>query len=177
MNKNAVPPQHQIIEQAWFPGSHEDVGGGGASSALSDTALLWLAERIRSTTDLAIDFDELHARTAPDPLGEQCAPTTGIYRVSRFVPYVRLIKQDLRGLHPLRRALLRGWRTNRLPRDQAAINEVVHDSAIARFDRVVPVRRGERVRRQRYHPRSLTNLVALTGPESPATGLMPPERA
>jgi uncharacterized protein (DUF2235 family) len=101
--KNTVAPQHQIIEQAWFPGSHEDVGGGGPSSTLSDAALLWLAERIGSTTDLSIDFDALHAGTAPDPLGEQCSPTTGLYQLSRVLPCVRLIKQDLRGLHPLRR--------------------------------------------------------------------------
>ncbi len=30
--------------QAWFPGDHGAVGGGGPSSALSDDALLWVAE-------------------------------------------------------------------------------------------------------------------------------------
>jgi len=164
IEKKAVVPQHQIIEQAWFPGSHTDVGGGGPSSALSDAALLWLAERIGSTTDLVIDFDDLHARIAPDPMGEQCAPTTGLYRLSRLLPYIRLIKQEMRGLHPLRRVVLRGWRTNRLPREQMTVNEVVHDSAIARLDQFVPLRRGEDVQKHRYCPRSLRTAVAATAP-------------
>lgn len=30
------------VKQVWFPGAHSDVGGGNASSGLSDVALLWM---------------------------------------------------------------------------------------------------------------------------------------
>lgn len=33
------------VEQAWFTGSHSDVGGGYAESGLSDLALQWMADR------------------------------------------------------------------------------------------------------------------------------------
>jgi UMF1 family MFS transporter len=163
--RDAAAPTTQIIEQTWFPGSHVDVGGGGASHALSDAPLLWIAQRVGETTGFQIDFDYLKAATAPDPEGEQCLPTTGIYRVSRLIPYVRLINQDLRAVHPLRRLLLRGWRTNRLPRNEKPINERIHESALARFGKIVPMRRGEVVRSKSYRPRSLrpTAAVAVAG--------------
>lgn len=39
----------QILEQVWFTGSHSDVGGGCADSALSDVALGWMADRARTS--------------------------------------------------------------------------------------------------------------------------------
>jgi MFS transporter, UMF1 family len=171
--KNAASPQSQIIEQAWFPGSHIDVGGGGAAHALSDAALLWMAERVGGLTGLAIDFNSLRATTAPDAQGEQCLPTTGLYRASRLVPYVRLIKQDLRALHPLRRLFLGGWRTNRLPREETSVNELVHDSAARRLGNIVPMRRGQRLMKRRYRPRSLSAALA---PASAARNAAAPAR-
>src|SRR5262249_39053508 len=53
--RDAASPGSQVIEQAWFPGSHVDVGGGGAAHALSDAALLWMAERVAGITGLALD--------------------------------------------------------------------------------------------------------------------------
>lgn len=164
--RDAVIPQRQTVEQVWFPGSHDDVGGGGNSHALSDAALLWMAGRVTDTTDLAIDFAYLRATTAADPEGEQCWPTTGLYRVSGLVPYVRLIKQNLSALLPLRRFVFRGWRTNQLPRDELPVNEIVHESAIVRFGKIVPVRSGEEVRKQRYCPRSLKAIVHTRGKNS-----------
>lgn len=35
----------QVVEQAWFPGTHGDVGGGQTQTGLSDGALLWMADR------------------------------------------------------------------------------------------------------------------------------------
>src|SRR5262249_55641524 len=55
-SKSADAPATQIIEQAWFPGSHVDVGGGGESSALADAALLWMAKRVSEATELAVNF-------------------------------------------------------------------------------------------------------------------------
>ena len=176
--RDAASPGAQIIEQAWFPGSHVDVGGGGAAHALSDAALLWMAERVGALTGLALDIDSLRATTAPDAQGEQCLPTTGLYRASRLVPYVRLIKQDLRGVRPLRRLFLRGWRTSRLPRDETSVNELVHESAARRLGNIVPMRRGKQLIMRRYRPRSLTAVLAPVGvaADAPVAARSPGER-
>ena len=176
--RDAASPGSQIIEQAWFPGSHVDVGGGGAAHALSDAALLWMAERVGELTGLAIDTTSLRATTTPDAQCEQCLPTTGLYRASRLVPYVRLIKQDLRGVQPLRRLLLRGWRTNRLPREETSVNELIHESAARRLGNVVPMRRGERLIMRRYRPRSLIAVLgaARAAADAPVAARSPSER-
>ena len=164
---DASPPAAQIIEQAWFPGSHVDVGGGGERRGLADAALQWMAERVTATTDLAIDFEYLQAIIKPDAEGEQCVPTTGIYRLSQLLPFVRLIDQDPRAVHPLRRLLLRGWRTSRLPREEKPICERVHASALARFGKIVPMRRGLEVRARRYHPRNLRWATPASAADQP----------
>lgn len=38
-------PSSQVLEQAWFPGVHCNVGGGYADTGLSDSALAWLCDR------------------------------------------------------------------------------------------------------------------------------------
>jgi hypothetical protein len=58
-----------------------------------------------------------------------------------------------------------GWHTNRLPPDETTVNEGVHDSAIARFHQIVPARRGEQVRKQRYRRAALAPLL----PDRPQT--------
>jgi UMF1 family MFS transporter len=90
------------------------------------------------------------------------------------VPYVRLIKQDLRAVQPLRRLLLRGWRTNRLPREETSVNELVHASAARRLGHLVPMRRGKQLILRRYRPRSLT--AALGAARAPAAARSPSDR-
>jgi UMF1 family MFS transporter len=153
--RDAASPAAQIIEQVWFPGSHVDVGGGGEARGLADAALRWMAERVTATTGLAVDSAYLQAITKPDAEGEQCLPTTGIYRFSQWLPFVRLIDQDPRAVHPLRRLLLRSWRTNRLPHAEQPTCERVHASARTRLGKIVPMRRGLKVRARRYYPRNL----------------------
>ncbi len=42
----SVPdPTRQTLEQVWFSGVHTEVGGGSASHALSDIALIWLVQK------------------------------------------------------------------------------------------------------------------------------------
>ncbi len=43
------------VSQVWFPGTHGDVGGGGARCGLSDLALLWMADELR---DAGVTIDE-----------------------------------------------------------------------------------------------------------------------
>ncbi len=69
--EDVTPPSHQNVEQTWFAGTHADVGGGWPETHLSDIALLWMAERIQATTDLAIDIEKLKRESNPDPLGLQ----------------------------------------------------------------------------------------------------------
>ncbi|MEJ2867157.1 DUF2235 domain-containing protein [Actinomycetospora sp. OC33-EN08] len=54
----------QRVEQVWFRGVHSEVGGGASDAALSDIALLWLAERARSN-GLAF-VDDAFQETGPD---------------------------------------------------------------------------------------------------------------
>lgn len=148
--------QGQVIEQVWFPGCHANVGGGYKDCALSDVALLWMAERITQTTGLAVDLEQLHRIAKPDPLGEEVSPTSdGVYRVSYFLPFVRLIKQNRKGISALRRAFLGDWRSSMLSGDQVPVNEIIHPSAVARFGKWVPHRRGEAVSKIKYRPRNL----------------------
>jgi uncharacterized protein (DUF2235 family) len=148
--------QGQVIEQVWFPGCHANVGGGYKDCALSDVALLWMAERITQTTGLAVDLEQLHRIAKPDPLGEEVSPTSdGVYRVRYFLPFVRLIKQNRKGISALRRAFLGDWRSSMLSGDQVPVNEIIHPSAVARFGKWVPHRRGEAVSKIKYRPRNL----------------------
>jgi hypothetical protein len=145
-----------VIEQVWFPGCHANVGGGYQDCSLSDIALLWMAERLTQTTGLAVNLEHLRATTSPDPLGEQVSPTSdGIYRVSYLLPFIRLIKQNRKGISALRRAFLGSWRSSLLPPGQVPVNESVHESTLARFGKRVPQRRGKVLSAIKYRPRSL----------------------
>jgi uncharacterized protein (DUF2235 family) len=158
--RGSTLPEGQIVEQVWFPGSHANVGGGLKDSRLSDIALLWMAERITQTTKLAIDLAGLRSFAMPDPLGELVEPTSdGVYRVSHFFPFVRLIKQDRRAISPLRRALLGTWRTGVVPGDQETVNESIHESALARFGKRAPQRRGETLSQVVYRPANLAAVL------------------
>lgn len=141
----------QSVEQAWFAGSHGNVGGGLVDSGLSDIALLWMAERAATLAGLHIDMDGMRVTARPDPLGEAYCPTeSGIFKIAGFAPFIRLIGQDMRGLSLFRR--LTGWRVARLPDDVVAINERVHESVAARIGKSVAVRTEKGVSQQTYHP-------------------------
>jgi hypothetical protein len=144
----------------WFPGCHANVGGGYENCALSDIALLWMAERISQTTTLALDLGLLRQTTSPDPLGELVSPTSdGVYRVSHLLPFVRLIKQNRKGISPLRRTLIGSWRSNELAADEVSVNESVHPSAAARFGKHAAYRRGATLSKVEYRPRSLAAVL------------------
>lgn len=52
--RQAGAPDTQVLEQAWFPGVHCNVGGGYADAGLSDGALLWMWDRT-GKAGLALD--------------------------------------------------------------------------------------------------------------------------
>jgi len=75
--RQADSPASQVMEQAWFPGVHSDVGGGYAETGLSDLALAWLWDRAQRA-GLGLD-------PALRPTGDPAAPAhdslTWFYRL------------------------------------------------------------------------------------------------
>ena len=165
-------PADQHIEQVWFAGTHADVGGGWRETGLSDISLLWMAERAGATCGLAFDHQKLAAQTRPDPLAPQHASATGkLFLWSRLIPFVRLVKQGIEAVAPFRLNTLGTWRTGKLPRGQAAINESVHESAAQRFGQMVIELVHGRSRMITYRPRALAPLVPEPQAQThPATG-------
>lgn len=78
----------QVLEQAWFPGCHSDVGGGavtreeGSSGTLSDVALEWMMERAQGH---GLEFDSGYVRehVRPDPLAPIHHSRVGVFRLTR----------------------------------------------------------------------------------------------
>jgi uncharacterized protein (DUF2235 family) len=56
----------QVLEQAWFPGVHGDIGGGYADTGLSDESLLWMIDGARRAGLAFTDLDGLGASYAAD---------------------------------------------------------------------------------------------------------------
>jgi uncharacterized protein (DUF2235 family) len=69
----------QVVEQVWFAGVHSDIGGGYASTGLSDLAFRWIAKRA-SDCGLALK-DGVLAKYAGNPLGEIHDSMTWFYRI------------------------------------------------------------------------------------------------
>ncbi|HQU74468.1 MAG TPA: DUF2235 domain-containing protein [Calditrichia bacterium] len=61
--------EYQRVEQAWFPGSHANVGGGFVDAGLSDQALKWMMDRA-TQCDLEFEADAQLELVEPNPLGE-----------------------------------------------------------------------------------------------------------
>jgi len=157
-------PIDQHVEQVWFSGTHADIGGGHRETGLSDIALLWMAERLQANTGLALDLHKLEDMTRPDPLGPQHSVAEGwIFSWSGRLPFIRLIKQAVAGIPPLRRALVGTWRSGKLARGVESAHESIHDSVMERFgERVIELRYG-RSHTITYKPRNLAALM----PERP----------
>ncbi len=157
---DATLPPHQHVEQAWFAGTHADVGGGWPETHLSDIALLWMAERIRATTDLAIDIEKLKRESNPDHLGLQHSSSTGwLYAFSRVMPYVRLIQQNLSGLPERRHGTFHSWRTNKVRTGLTSLNETIHPSALARLGQTVKEARAKAIQEIVYEPPTLIDAA------------------
>ncbi len=76
--KQPDSPASQVVEQAWFPGVHCDVGGGYKSRGLSDAALLWICDRA-GRCGLALDQRRLP--TSGNPAGPMGDSMTFFYRL------------------------------------------------------------------------------------------------
>ena len=77
----------QRVVQAWFAGSHSDVGGGYRDAALSAIPLKWIAKEAEACGLVLTPgaFDSLK----PNPLGAQHESRTGLYE--RLKPHDRVL--------------------------------------------------------------------------------------
>lgn len=168
-------PRHRkyhSVEQAWFPGSHANIGGGCADRGLSDLALEWMLKRLeRHSPELKLAPKETWAQPlSPDYRGRLYDERSWMFWRSRWRPLVRLIN----------RCEIGGARFFRLPQirpHSRPIGEMVHWSALARWEETKANRRW-----QRYQPRNLlaalksvqesgTPVVGVDGEPTSLTGL------
>ncbi|HEX7928618.1 MAG TPA: DUF2235 domain-containing protein, partial [bacterium] len=75
--KQATSPPSQVLEQAWFPGVHSDVGGGYPQTGLSDGAFAWMMNRA-GKAGLAVDPTRVKAG---NPDGRMHDSMTAMYRL------------------------------------------------------------------------------------------------
>jgi len=158
-------PRHRkfrAVEQAWFPGSHANVGGGCEDSGLSDLALDWMLKRVaRYCPELRLSQQESWPRQlSPSYRGQLYDARGWMFWRSRWRPLVRLIN---------RCDLARAWRC-RLPEirpHSRPIGEMVHWSALARWEETKAGRR-----RERYSPRNLLAAIkSVQESKTPVVGL------
>lgn len=82
------PKPNQLVSQTWFPGVHSDVGGGYATSDLSDISLQWMMDN----AELAgLHFDSAVMDSRPlsqNAAGKRHDSKTGLYRLTRGISRV-----------------------------------------------------------------------------------------
>jgi len=158
-------PRHRkfrAVEQAWFPGSHANVGGGCEDSGLSDLALDWMLKRVaRYCPELRLSQQESWPRQlSPSYRGQLYDARGWMFWRSRWRPLMRLINRCDLG---------RAWRC-RLPEirpHSRPIGEMVHWSALARWEETKAGRR-----RERYSPRNLLAAIkSVQESKTPVVGL------
>jgi uncharacterized protein (DUF2235 family) len=90
------------VKQVWFEGTHSDVGGGYASTGLSDTALLWMLQEA-NMQGLVFDVRLLRSYIASQSAAERHGSLTLGYRVLNLVG---LLRNRIRGNQSFRKS----WR-------------------------------------------------------------------
>jgi hypothetical protein len=148
--------KYRTVEQAWFPGSHANIGGGCEDNGLSDLALEWMLRRLdRHCPELRLSPEEQWSRPlVPDYRGKLHAPPAWMLWRSKWRPLVRLINRCELG---------RAWfRPPQIRPHSRPIGEMVHWSALARWEET---KAGSR--RERYQPHNL--LAALKSVQENAT--------
>ena len=154
--------KYRTVEQAWFPGSHANVGGGCDDNGLSDLALEWMLKRLsRHCPELKLRPVESVAAAAEPQLQGQALRSRSLDVLAQpWRPLVRLINRCDLG---------RAWRC-RLPEirpHSRPIGEMVHWSALARWEETKAARR-----RERYAPRNLLAAIkSVQESKTPVVGL------
>ena len=87
--------KYQSVEQAWFPGSHSNIGGGYDDTGLSDLALDWILKRLQHhCPELKLNpADAWPRQLRPDYRGKLYDERSWMFWRSRWRPLVRLINR------------------------------------------------------------------------------------
>jgi uncharacterized protein (DUF2235 family) len=112
------------VEQTWFAGAHENVGGGCADSQLSDQALIWMIARVQALTGLEFNAEAVKSNARPNIGGPVEDSTKGIWWLDHYFPHYRTI------LSPV--AIKHGYLFNSKNPEEEHINERVHWTVIAK---------------------------------------------
>ena len=114
----------------------------------------------KSATGLALETENVRRSTATRLLGPQHSVAEGwIFTWSGLFPFIRLIKQAMEAIPPLRLKLFGTWRSSKLPRGEETINESIHDSVVDRFGQQVVELHHGRSRIITYEPRNLAPMI------------------
>ena len=111
------------VEQTWFAGAHENVGGGYADCGLSDQALIWMIARVQALTGLEFDAQAVKSNTKPSISGAVVDSTKGWW-LDHVFPHYRKVLSAV--------AVHHGYFFNTEDRDKENINERVHWSVVAK---------------------------------------------
>jgi uncharacterized protein (DUF2235 family) len=153
--KGQALKQGQVVEQTWFAGAHENVGGGYADARLSDIALIWMVARVMALTKLEFDQHAVRQRTVGTNTGAiidgEVYDSARGWPVSQLFPHSRVI------LSP--DAIAHGVLLNSADPAEEHINERIHWSVLAKRGRPCTV---FGVPNTRYEP---ANLPADVPPE------------
>lgn len=88
----------QTVEQVWFAGCHEDVGGGHVECGLSDIALRWMLEKA-SACGMQVDMNELRGVFPGLAFGPSHDSYTGFWRFrgaeAREIPAGSLVHRSV----------------------------------------------------------------------------------
>jgi Uncharacterized alpha/beta hydrolase domain (DUF2235) len=87
VHRTGAAQDQQVLEQVWLPGAHANIGGGYEQHGLSDTAFLWMLNKVAPDDRpplLGVDLARVrHALdpTEPYPVGKLQNPRTIFWRL------------------------------------------------------------------------------------------------
>jgi Uncharacterized alpha/beta hydrolase domain (DUF2235) len=156
-------PRHrgyQTVEQVWFPGSHANIGGGYDDRGLSDLTLQWMLMRMHAhCPELKLKEAAQQPPLNPDFRGKLYESRSWMFWRSKWRPLVRVINRCMLERGRCRLPAIR-------PHSQP-IGEMVHWSALARWEATKDGRR-----RERYVPRNLlAALKSIQADKTPVVGV------
>ena len=145
------------VQQVWFAGVHSDIGGGYKEARLSDISLMWMIQRVRLATGLCFDDAYLNDQdhVSPDPLGVH-HDSLGWYLYSKLLPYHRVIGHHVVKISWLARTMRRFHEPRK---GYKYVNEMIHRSALERFGKNAPFKKGEETRDVPYTPENLKKAM------------------
>jgi T6SS, Phospholipase effector Tle1-like, catalytic domain len=139
------------VEQTWFSGMHDNVGGGRPDTGLSDIALIWMIARVQALTGLKFDVDAVRNSVSPNVDGEVYDSTAGL-PFSRRWPHIRTILSSV--------AIHHGYCRDRNQPEEMHINERVHWSVLQKRGRPCTV---FGVPNTAYNPPNLPTTIPADG--------------